>query len=125
MADEEEKTTRKKRSPGGYDSHNLGGHTTWICPYIYIPALIALGGVMKYMIADLYVNNLRFGTAAFNAAISKAAFIKIAFCSLQPVGFSSLPDMDAVVFRGCTAFSHGICTNGWAYHTSRGLHVAL
>ncbi|WP_440864670.1 colicin E3/pyocin S6 family cytotoxin [Symbiopectobacterium purcellii] len=28
MADEEEKTTRKKRSPGGYDSHNLGGHTT-------------------------------------------------------------------------------------------------
>lgn len=53
-----------------------------VAALLYIPALIALGGVMKYMIADLYVNNLRFGTAAFNAAISKAAFIKIAFCSL-------------------------------------------
>ncbi|MFT8211702.1 MAG: YjgN family protein [Symbiopectobacterium sp.] len=49
---------------------------------LYVPALVALGGVMKYMIADFYVNNLRFGNTAFNAAISKSGFIKIAFVSL-------------------------------------------
>lgn len=49
---------------------------------IIIPAMVALGGVMRYMQADLYVNSLMFGNSAFRANLHKGAFIKISFVSI-------------------------------------------
>ncbi|AOR63613.1 YjgN family protein [Pectobacterium wasabiae] len=41
------------------------------------PGFAAVNGIMKMMQLDFYVNNLFFGKTAFNAELTKAAFIKI------------------------------------------------
>lgn len=49
---------------------------------VIIPAMVALGGVMRCMQADLYVNRMMFGNSAFKANLYRGAFIKIAFFSI-------------------------------------------